>query len=157
MVRIDLYESERKNMTIKELQTIIKDIENSPLMTLELEMVDFKLKLSKNKVEYLEKNIENYKEVKHNDMNTNMAISQDVREIKSPLVGTFYLSAVNNGKPYVEVGQKVEKGQVVCIIEAMKIMNEITSPYAGTLKKVTVNNAEAVGFDQLLMVIDNES
>ena len=47
MVRIDLYESERKNMTIKELQTIIKDIENSPLMTLELEMVDFKLKLSK--------------------------------------------------------------------------------------------------------------
>ena len=90
-------------------------------------------------------------------MNTNMAISQDVKEIKSPLVGTFYLSAVNNGKPYVEIGQKIEKGQVVCIIEAMKIMNEITSPYAGTLKKVTVNNAEAVGFDQLLMVIDNES
>lgn len=144
-------------MTIKELQTIIKDIENSPLMTLELEMVDFKLKLSKNKIEYLEKNTETYKEVTHNDMNTNMVVNQNGQEIKSPLVGTFYLSAANNGKPYVEVGQKVEKGQVVCIIEAMKIMNEITSPYTGVLKKVSVNNAEAVGFDQLLMVIDNES
>ena len=146
-------------MTIKELQSIIKDIENSPLMSLELEMADFKLKLSKNKVEYIEKpetikqskdNIQiNQPEVKVE--HKNIEVSNEV--VKSPLVGTFYRSSTNNGSPYVEVGTHVKKGDVVCIIEAMKIMNEITSPYDGVVKEFLINNAEAVGFDQALMVI----
>ena len=123
-------------MTIKELQTIIKDIENSPLMTLELEMDDFKLKLSKNKFEQKEpvavesKKVETF-EVKE----LPVADHTKGQHVKSPLVGTFYLSPTINGNPYVEIGQMVKKGQVVCIIEAMKIMNEITSPYDGIFKR----------------------
>lgn len=149
-------------MTIKELQTIIKDIENSPLMSLELEMVDFKLKLSKNKVEYIEKT-ETINKPSNNESNTNTNKKETASEIntketiKSPLVGTFYRSSTNNGTPYVEVGQKVKKGDVICIIEAMKIMNEITCPYDGVVKEFLVSNADAVGFDQALMVIANES
>ncbi len=149
-------------MTIKELQTIIKDIENSPLMSLELEMVDFKLKLSKNKVEYIEKT-ETINKPSNNESNTNTNKKETASEIntketiKSPLVGTFYRSSINNGTPYVEVGQKVKKGDVICIIEAMKIMNEITCPYDGVVKEFLVSNADAVGFDQALMVIANES
>lgn len=149
-------------MTIKELQTIIKDIENSPLMSLELEMVDFKLKLSKNKVEYIEKT-ETINKPSNNESNTNSNKKEIASEIntketiKSPLVGTFYRSSTNNGTPYVEVGQKVKKGDVICIIEAMKIMNEITCPYDGVVKEFLVSNTDAVGFDQALMVIANES
>ncbi|MFA7376584.1 MAG: acetyl-CoA carboxylase biotin carboxyl carrier protein [Acholeplasmataceae bacterium] len=149
-------------MTIKELQTIIKDIENSPLMSLELEMVDFKLKLSKNKVEYIEKT-ETINKPSNNESNTNTNKKETESEIntketiKSPLVGTFYRSSTNNGTPYVEVGQKVKKGDVICIIEAMKIMNEITCPYDGVVKEFLVSNTDAVGFDQALMVIANES
>ncbi|HBT59373.1 MAG TPA: acetyl-CoA carboxylase, biotin carboxyl carrier protein, partial [Acholeplasmataceae bacterium] len=138
-------------MTIKELQTIIKDIENSPLMSLELEMVDFKLKLSKNKVEYIEKT-ETINKPSNIETTTNKketASEINTKEtIKSPLVGTFYRSSTNNGTPYVEVGQKVKKGDVICIIEAMKIMNEITCPYDGVVKEFLVSNTDAVGFDQ---------
>ncbi len=147
-------------MTIKELQAIIKDIENSPLMTLELEMDDFKLKLSKNKFEPTQFQAVNtpvpQPVVKPETQITSEAkpvLSTPKNIIKSPLVGTFYASATINGNPYVEVGQPVKKGQVVCIIEAMKIMNEITSPFDGFIKEIFVRNGEVVGFDHELMVV----
>jgi len=71
--------------------------------------------------------------------------------IKSPLVGTFYAASTPQGKPYVDVGTHVKKGQVVCIIEAMKIMNEITSPFDGVVKEIFVNNGDVIGFNQSLM------
>ena len=57
-------------------------------------------------------------------------------------------------KPFVSVGDTVKKGQPLCIIEAMKVMNEIESPYDGVIKEIKVQNEEAVGFDQILMVIE---
>jgi acetyl-CoA carboxylase biotin carboxyl carrier protein len=146
-------------MTIKEIQSIIKDFESSALMSLELEMDDFKLKLSKNKTnEVVEK--EQVREVvtpqitkeTHHVVNA----KSNHNMIKSPLVGTFYASSTPTGKPFVEVGQQVKKGQVVCIIEAMKIMNEITSPYAGIVKELFVRNGEVVGFDHTLMRVGEE-
>lgn len=141
-------------MTIKEIQSIIKDFETSSLMTLELEMDGFKLKLSKNKTQEVVINEPKGEPVK--PQNEKPAAPQTVQLnhqmiIKSPLVGTFYASSTPNGKPYVEVGQHVKKGQVVCIIEAMKIMNEITSPYDGVLKEIFVKNGEVVGFNHGLM------
>lgn len=142
-------------MTIKEIQNIIKDFESSSLMTLELEMDNFKLKLSKNKQEVIEK-----KEVeKETDIKTKIENIQDKtlhHTIKSPLVGTFYAASTPNGKPFVEVGQQVKKGQVVCIIEAMKIMNEITSPYHGVVKEILIHNGDVVGFDQVIMRIGDK-
>ncbi|MBU1141419.1 MAG: acetyl-CoA carboxylase biotin carboxyl carrier protein [Firmicutes bacterium] len=136
-------------MTIKEIQSIIKDFETSTLMTLELEMDGFKLKLSKNKdnqvtvkEDYKEQQITETKHLKQQPNHT---------MIKSPLVGTFYASSTPNGKPFLEVGQQVKKGQVVCIIEAMKIMNEITSPFDGVVKEIFVHNGDVVGFDHNLI------
>ena len=76
------------------------------------------------------------------------------KEVKAPLVGTFYSSNEPGGKPFVSVGDTVKKGQPLCIIEAMKVMNEIESPYDGVIKEIKVQNEEAVGFDQILMVIE---
>ncbi|MDX9691522.1 MAG: acetyl-CoA carboxylase biotin carboxyl carrier protein [Acholeplasmataceae bacterium] len=146
-------------MTIKEIQSIIKDFESSSLMTLELEMEDFKLKLSKNKTnEIIEKEevkpvTTTQKETEQSHKNTQVNLQNT---IKSPLVGTFYASSTPTGKPFVEVGQHVKKGQVVCIIEAMKIMNEITSPYSGVVKEVFVRNGEVVGFDHVLMRVGED-
>ncbi|MGL4338537.1 MAG: acetyl-CoA carboxylase biotin carboxyl carrier protein [Turicibacter sp.] len=74
--------------------------------------------------------------------------------VKAPLVGTFYGSNNPGGKPFVSVGDTVKKGQVLCIIEAMKVMNEIESPFDGVITEVNVANEDAIGFDQVLMVIE---
>ena len=136
-------------MTIKEIQSIIKDFESSTLMTLELEMEGFKLRLSKNKTT----EIQNAQPVKEEAIQTTQKPIQlnPQNVIKSPLVGTFYAASTPNGKPFVEAGSHVKKGQVVCIIEAMKIMNEITSPYDGVIKEVLAKNGDVIGFNQVLM------
>jgi acetyl-CoA carboxylase biotin carboxyl carrier protein len=75
-------------------------------------------------------------------------------EIKSPMVGTFYQSPEPAAQPYVKVGTRVTVGQVVCIIEAMKIMNEIESEVTGVIREVTAQNAQPVEFGQILFRVD---
>ncbi len=142
-------------MTIKEIQNIIKEFESSTLMSLELETKDVKIKLSKQKNEFNEKRIEEQpqKQTKSNYINEHVIEDKTHTTIKSPLVGTFYAAGTPDQKPFAQVGQKVKKGQVVCIIEAMKIMNEITSPVSGVIKSIEVNNKDVIGYDQVLMTI----
>ncbi|MFN2570642.1 MAG: acetyl-CoA carboxylase biotin carboxyl carrier protein [Gemmatimonadales bacterium] len=75
-------------------------------------------------------------------------------EIKSPMVGTFYQSPEPAAQPYVKVGSRVNVGQVVCIIEAMKIMNEIESEVAGVVREVSAQNSQPVEFGQVLFRVD---
>ncbi|MGJ8679199.1 acetyl-CoA carboxylase biotin carboxyl carrier protein [Paraglaciecola sp.] len=74
--------------------------------------------------------------------------------IPSPMVGTFYRSSSPEAKPFVEVGQKVNVGDTLCIIEAMKMMNQIESDKAGVVKQILVDNQEPVEFDQPMFVIE---
>jgi acetyl-CoA carboxylase biotin carboxyl carrier protein len=73
--------------------------------------------------------------------------------VKSPMVGTFYRSASPGAKPYVEVGDTVKEGDILCIIEAMKLMNEIESDGAGVIKAILLENGQPVEFGQPLLVI----
>lgn len=75
-------------------------------------------------------------------------------EIKSPMIGTFYRAASPDTPPFVSVGDKITKGQTVCIIEAMKLFNEIESEVSGTVVKVMVENATPVEYDQVLFVVE---
>jgi acetyl-CoA carboxylase biotin carboxyl carrier protein len=75
-------------------------------------------------------------------------------EIKSPMVGTFYASPEPGAKAYVTEGQRIARGQMVCIIEAMKIMNEIESEFAGMVKEVLVQDSHPVEYGQVLFLID---
>ena len=72
----------------------------------------------------------------------------------APIVGTFYAAPAPDADPFVKVGDRVEVGQTLCIIEAMKLMNEIEAETAGTIKQILVQNAEPVEFDQPLFVIE---
>jgi len=75
-------------------------------------------------------------------------------EIKSPMVGTFYAAPAPDAPPYTKVGDRISVGQVVCIIEAMKLMNEIESEVSGTVARIMVENAKPVEFGQVLFLID---
>lgn len=79
--------------------------------------------------------------------------SVSAKAIKSPMVGVFYAAPAPEKPAFVSVGQTVNKGDVVCIIEAMKIMNEITAEESGTITEVLVNNGDVVEFDQPLFTI----
>jgi len=78
---------------------------------------------------------------------------QEGRVIKAPMVGTFYRSASPDAKPFVEVGQTVKEGETVCIIEAMKLMNEIESDAAGAIKAILVENGQPVEYGQPLFIL----
>lgn len=140
-------------MNLKDIKSIIDDFEKSDLMALELETGDFKLKLSKRKDESItiESNVDNNKSVV---IKEDVQAVSDTSDITSPLVGTFYGSANPDVEPFVRVGQKVNKGDVVCIIEAMKIMNEITSDVTGIITEVVANNEQIVGFGAVLFRVD---
>ncbi|MFC1709412.1 acetyl-CoA carboxylase biotin carboxyl carrier protein [Candidatus Omnitrophota bacterium] len=75
-------------------------------------------------------------------------------EVKAPMVGTFYRSPSPESPPFVEVGQNIDAGQVVCIIEAMKLMNEIKSEVRGKLVEVLIENGHPVEFGQALFLIE---
>ncbi len=74
--------------------------------------------------------------------------------VRSPMVGTFYRSPSPGSKPFVEVGQQVSAGDTLCIIEAMKILNQIESDKTGTVKKILVDNGEPVEYNEPLFIID---
>ena len=74
--------------------------------------------------------------------------------VKSPMVGTFYRSASPGAKPFVEVGDIVKIGETICIIEAMKILNEIEADKSGTVSKILCQNGQAVEYGQTLLLID---
>ena len=78
----------------------------------------------------------------------------DEKLIKSPMVGTFYRSSAPDQKPFVEEGQSISKGDPLCIVEAMKMMNQITADKSGTIKKVLVSNGDIVEYDQPLFVLE---
>ncbi|MCC6198231.1 MAG: acetyl-CoA carboxylase biotin carboxyl carrier protein [Burkholderiales bacterium] len=73
--------------------------------------------------------------------------------VKSPMVGTFYRSATPGAKPFVEIGDQIEEGATLCIVEAMKLMNEIEADQAGTVKAILTENGQPVEFGQPLFVI----
>ncbi|HEY4643257.1 MAG TPA: acetyl-CoA carboxylase biotin carboxyl carrier protein, partial [Bacteroidota bacterium] len=82
------------------------------------------------------------------------AAGKSYHEVRSPIVGTFYRAPAPDAEPYVEFGSKVEVGAVLCIIEAMKLMNEIESDVAGRVVKIAVENGQPVEYNQTLFLIE---
>lgn len=140
-------------MKLSDIQKIIKDFEKSSMTELSLEFEDTKIALSKKVVS---------ESVAHAPMQTThvpqelptQVKTNDKNTIKSPLVGTFYAASSPKSKPYVEVGSKVSQGDVLCLIEAMKIMNEITAPKDGVIVKIHAVNGQVVGIDDALFDLE---
>jgi len=82
------------------------------------------------------------------------ASAQNIHEIRSPIVGTFYRAPAPDAAPFVQIGSEIQPGTVLCIVEAMKLMNEIEADIAGKIVKVLVENGQPVEYDQVLFVIE---
>jgi acetyl-CoA carboxylase biotin carboxyl carrier protein len=85
---------------------------------------------------------------------TAAAAPTETVEVRSPMVGTFYRSPSPEAPPYVEVGSRISKGQTLCVLEAMKLMNELESEVAGIVREILVENAEPVEYGQVLFRIE---
>ncbi len=81
-------------------------------------------------------------------------LASNLKQITSPMVGTFYRAPAPDADPFIDVGQKVAVGQTVCIVEAMKLMNEIGSDFSGTVREVLVENGQPVEFGQPLFLLE---
>jgi acetyl-CoA carboxylase biotin carboxyl carrier protein len=141
-------------MTNKELKNLIKIFESSSLGRLKIERDDVMIELEKPRTEVVKENVvvkntENIQEVSP----VQKEETASGTPVKAPLVGTYYASPAPDQSPFVRVGQTVKEGQTLCIIEAMKVMNEITAPVSGTITKLHVNDSDMVMFDQVIMEI----
>lgn len=146
----------RKQMNISDIKELIREVSNSEIDEFQYEDDGGMLSLVKGKrgtvvKEYIKEDIvvpqaEEKVFIEEIDMN--------VKTVTSPLVGTVYMAPAEGEEPFVSVGDVVKKGQVLAIVEAMKLMNEIESEYDGVIKEICVNNEEAVEFGQKLFVIE---
>ena len=90
----------------------------------------------------------------HDDTKTSESAHKKGQAIVSPMVGTFYMSPSPEADPFVEVGKTISKGDVVCIVEAMKLMNEIESEFSGKIIEICVEDGQPVEFGQVLMYVE---
>ena len=146
-------------MEYEKIKQLIEEMGNSKLTAVDIEFPDgTKISMKKDKMQ--ERIIQNTSIIK-NDTIENQ-IKEDTAEkkgniIKSPMVGTFYLKPSPTAEPYIEIGKEVKKGDVLCIIEAMKLMNEIESEYTGKVTEILVKDGEAVEYGTPLLRIEGEN
>jgi len=148
-------------MNIKEIKEMLNLMNDNGLVELEIEKDGTRIKLKKAGAEASGYNgpfvIEREKAVppvSQADPAAAREKASNTLEVKAPMVGTFYRAPTPEAPPYVEVGQIIEAGQVVCIIEAMKLMNEIKSEVKGKLVEILVDNSEPVEFGQSMFIIE---
>ena len=145
-------------MEYEKIKQLMDDMGNSKLSAIDIEFPDgVKIKMEK-KVNGIVEEIKEPKDLPKEDKNKETKGKEEKKEeegniVKSPMVGTFYIKPSPTAKPYVEVGEEVKKGSVLCIIEAMKLMNEIESEYEGKISKIYVNDGEAVEYGKPLFKI----
>ena len=159
-------------MEIKDLKELIRFIDKSSITELEIEKNDSKIRIAKKATELqyvqpsqvqapqVSPSVQPVVEEKPSQKATNSSNdaeafdSSKYIEIKSPMVGTYYSSPSPDSDAYVKQGDSVAQGQTLCIIEAMKLMNEIQSEASGKIAKVLVNNADPVEYNQVLFWIE---
>ena len=147
-------------MNLKEIKEMINLMNENNLMELEIEKEGMRIKLKRSTSGevgaapiIIEKEISRTTGEPQPAQEIKSPSDRQV-EIKAPMVGTFYRAPSPEASPYVEIGQAIEPGQIICIIEAMKLMNEIKSEIKGKIREILVENAEPVEFGQPLFLVE---
>jgi len=150
-------------MNIKEIKDMVSLMNENGLVELEIEKEGMRIRLKKSgalsegyqgPIVIEKEKTSEASQVKESPLPAGKAPAGNTIEIKSPMVGTFYRAPSPEAPPYVEANQPLDVGQVICIIEAMKLMNEIKSEIKGRIVEILVGNAEPVEFGQPLFLIE---
>lgn len=147
-------------MEYEKIKQLMEDMGNSKLTAIDIDFPDgTKISMKKEEKQVLVESLPTKEGIKMEHVDT-LEKKQDESEksvegnvVKSPMVGTFYSKPSPNSEAYVTLGQKVKKGDVLCIIEAMKLMNEIESEFDGEVVEILVKDEEAVEYGKPLFVI----
>ena len=151
-------------MEYKEIKQLMEDMENSSLSSLDISLPDgTKISIEKeNNEETKNYTVQSPKTVKNENnekeeqkiFESKTSNNENKKIVKAPMVGTFYLKPSPTSEAYVEIGKTVKKGDTLCIIEAMKLMNEIESEFDGKIIEICVKDGEAVEYGKPLFVIE---
>jgi len=147
-------------MNLKEIKELINLMNENNLTELEIEREGTKIRLKKSPSGNFEAVSEGpdgprlIPAVKGAPAKEEKTPAENMAAIKAPMVGTFYRAPSPEAKPYVEIGDMIEVGQVVCIIEAMKLMNEIKSELKGKLTEILVENSDSIEYGQPLFMVE---
>ena len=133
---------------IKELNDYLEEFN---LTEIEYSEKDLKVKVSKSRIS---KNIETVSSKNEHKLVKEVVSDDNSKKITSPIIGTAYLAPEPGGKKFIEVGQKIKKGDTVMIVEAMKTMNHVPSPVDGVVKKINVEDGQPVEFGQTIATLD---
>lgn len=139
-------------MDYEQIKRLMDDMGNSKLSSIDIEFPDgIKIKMEKNNVKEVVVSKSEIIETEQKKAETTVIEEKlEGNIIKSPMVGTFYIKPSPNAKPYVELGTQVNKGTILCIIEAMKLMNEIECEYDGKIVEIYVKDGETVDYGKPL-------
>ena len=148
-------------MDIRKVKKLIEMLESSELEEIEIHEGEESVRLVKNKTETIVTQVQPNQtdtgvkktESEQSEKKSPVIESPEGEVITSPMVGTFYAAASPGAKPFISVGDEIQEGDVVCIVEAMKMMNEIKSDYSGKVISVLAENSEPVEFGQALFVV----
>ena len=145
-------------MEYSEIKKIIEDMGNSNLDNLEIEFPDgLKIKMEKDsqnkEIKIKSQDNQEIKNINEEKCKKEIIEQEDYSVIKSPMVGTFYASSSPKAEPFVKIGDKVKKGQVVCIVEAMKLMNEIEAEFDGEIIEICKKDEDMVEYGEILFKV----
>ena len=146
-------------MDIRKIKTLIDMLENSNLNEIEVSQGDESVRISKQTKgdDVIEFNQLSNRQTESININQNQSQKKDANYdgnlVKSPVVGTFYRKPSPDSSPFIKVGDSVNKGDVLCIVEAMKMMNEIKSDYDGKIISIEIDDGQPVEFGQTIIVI----
>ena len=144
-------------MEYEKIKQLMDDMGNSKLSSIDIDFPDgtkISMKKNENAEAAIKTVVVENKEVKTEESESTKLSDENTGNIvKSPMVGTFYIKPNPSANPYVEVGKKVKKGDVLCIIEAMKLMNEIESEFDGEIAEIFIKDGEAVEYGKALFRI----
>lgn len=141
-------------MNIEEIKALAEIMTKNGLTHLEINEDDIEITLKREQQTIVAAPAIQQTAAQTTQAETNVPAASNKKEIKSPMVGVFYSSTSPDEEPFISVGDTVKKGDVVCVIETMKLFNEITSDYDGTITEVCAKNEDVVEFGQPLFVVE---
>ena len=147
-------------MEYEKIKQLMNDMGNSKLTSIDIDFPDgTKISMKKESTKEIQV-IQKSEQLNENEKQIEVTEKEELQDgeiVKSPMVGTFYLKPSPTAEPYIEIGKEVKKGDVLCIIEAMKLMNEIESEYTGKVTEILVKDGETVEYGTPLFRIEGEN
>ena len=148
-------------MDLRKIKKLIEMLQESDLNEIEVKEGEESVRINRKK-EIVNNSTQFISQNKPDNLSQDQTFEENNRDfvnlvdVKSPMVGTFYRSPAPDKPPFVEIGQKIKVGDTLCIVEAMKMMNQVKSEFNGTIKHILVENAQPVEFDEVIITLEKD-